>query len=57
MAAAREEMAGETETDRVTAAMVALLEKKLVATMDWIGMSRTNLSSLFDASYSMTTLI
>ena len=28
MAAAREEMAGETETDRVTAAMVALLEKK-----------------------------
>ena len=38
-------------------ALVALLEKKLVATMDWIGMSRTNLSSLFDASYSMTTLI
>ena len=28
MATAREEMAGETETDRVTAAMVALLEKK-----------------------------
>ena len=28
MEAAREEMAGETETDRVTAAMVALLEKK-----------------------------